>query len=125
MFIELYKNDGKFITCYNDDAYILHSIFGYKLVGEGKNDKLGFPSTVIDKIIDKLDSLSINYEVYYKKELESSKDFKKKNNYQKYLEQGLLQVEIDKKVDLIKYKLSRLDLKEVNKELEKILDILK
>lgn len=125
MFIELYKNDGKFITCYNDDAYILHSIFGYKLVGEGKNDKLGFPSTVIDKIIDKLDSLSINYEMYYKKELESSKDFKKKNNYQKYLEQGLLQVEIDKKVDLIKYKLSRLDLKEVNKELEKILDILK
>lgn len=125
MFIELYKNDGKFITCYNDDAYILHSIFGYKLVGEGKNDKLGFPSTVIDKIIAKLDSLSINYEVYYKKELESSKDFKKKNNYQKYLEQGLLQVEIDKKVDLIKYKLSRLDLKEVNKELEKILDVLK
>ncbi len=125
MFIELYKNDGKFITCYNDDAYILHSIFGYKLVGEGKNDKLGFPSTVIDKIIDKLDSLSINYEIYYKKELESSKDFKKKNNYQKYLDQGLLQVEIDKKVDLIKYKLSRLDLKEVNKELEKILDILK
>ena len=125
MFIELYKNDGKFITCYNDDAYILHSIFGYKLVGEGKNDKLGFPSTVIDKIIDKLDSLSINYEIYYKKELESSKDFKKKNNYQKYLEQGLLQVEIDKKADLIKYKLSRLDLKEVNKELEKILDILK
>ena len=125
MFIELYKNDGKFITCYNDDAYILHSIFGYKLVGEGKNDKLGFPSTVIDKIIDKLDSLSINYEIYYKKELESSKDFKKKNNYQKYLEQGLLQVEIDKKGDLIKYKLSRLDLKDVNKELEKILDILK
>ena len=125
MFIELYKNDGKFITCYNDDAYILHSIFGYKLVGEGKNDKLGFPSTVIDKIIDKLDSLSINYEIYYKKELESSKDFKKKNNYQKYLEQGLLQVEIDKKVDLIKYKLSRLDLKDINKELEKILDVLK
>ena len=125
MFIELYKNDGKFITCYNDDAYILHSIFGYKLVGEGKNDKLGFPSTVIDKIIDKLDSLSINYEIYYKKELESSKDFEKKNNYQKYLEQGLLQVEIDKKVDLIKYKLSRLDLKDVNKELEKILDVLK
>ena len=77
MFIELYKNDGKFITCYNDDAYILHSIFGYKLVGEGKNDKLGFPSTVIDIIIDKLDSLSINYEIYYIKELESSKYFKK------------------------------------------------
>ena len=44
--------------------------------------------------------------------------------YQKYLDLGLLQVEVDKKVDLIKYKLSRLDLKDVNKELEKILDIL-
>ena len=125
MFIKLYKNDGKFIVCYNDDAYILHSIFGYKLVGEGKNDKLGFPSTVIDKITEKLDSLMINYEIYYKKELESSKDFKKKNSYQKYLDLGLLQVEVDKKVDLIKYKLSRLDLKDVNKELEKILDVLK
>lgn len=125
MFIKLYKNDGKFIVCYNDDAYILHSIFGYKLVGEGKNDKLGFPSTVIDKITEKLDSLMINYEIYYKKELESSKDFKKKNSYQKYLDLGLLQVEVDKKVDLIKYKLSRLNLKDVNKELEKILDILK
>lgn len=125
MFIKLYKNDCKFIVCYNDDAYILHSIFGYKLVGEGKNDKLGFPSTVIDKITEKLDSLTINYEIYYKKELESSKDFKKKNSYQKYLDLGLLQVEVDKKVDLIKYKLSRLDLKDVNKELEKILDILK
>lgn len=125
MFIKLYKNDGKFIVCYNDDAYILHSIFGYKLVGEGKNDKLGFPSTVIGKITEKLDSLMINYEIYYKKELESSKDFKKKNSYQKYLDLGLLQVEVDKKVDLIKYKLSRLDLKDVNKELEKILDILK
>lgn len=53
MFIKLYKNDGKFITCYNEDAYILHSIFNYKLVEEGKNDKLGFPSTIIDKIIEK------------------------------------------------------------------------
>lgn len=125
MFIKLYKNDGKFIVCYNDDAYILHSIFGYKLVSEGRNDKLGFPSTIEAKITEKLDDLSINYEIYYKKELESSKDFKKKNNYYKYLDTGLLQVEIDKKIDLIKYKLSRLDLKDVNKELEKILDVLK
>ena len=53
------------------------------------------------------------------------KDFKKKNNYYKYLDTGLLQIKIDKKIDLIKYKLSRLDLKDVNKELEKILDVLK
>ena len=67
MFIKLYKNDEKFITCYNEDAYILHSIFNYKIVEEGKNDKLGFPSTIIDKVIEKLEELSINYQIYYKK----------------------------------------------------------
>lgn len=125
MFVKLYKNDGKFVTCYNEDAYILHSIFEYKLVAEGKNDKLGFPSSIIDKIIEKLEKLSINYQIYYKREVETIKDFKENNNYQKYLDEGLLQVEIDKKVDLIKYKLNRLTLDEVNKQLEKILDILR
>ena len=125
MFIKLYKNYEKFITCYNEDAYILHSIFNYKRVGEGKHDKLGFPSTIIDKIIEKLEELSINYQIYYKKELEISKDFQENNTYQKYLNEGLLQVEIDKKVDLIKYKLNRLSLEEVNKQLENILDILR
>ena len=116
MFIKLYKND---------DAYILHSIFNYKIVEEGKNDKLGFPSTIIDKVIEKLEELAINYQIYYKKELEESKDFQENNTYQKYLNEGLLQVEIDKKVDLIKYKLNRLSLEEVNKQLENILDILR
>lgn len=62
---------------------------------------------------------------YIIKKLERAKDFKKKNNYYKYLDTGLLQIKIDKKIDLIKYKLSRLYLKDVNKELEKILDVLK
>lgn len=62
---------------------------------------------------------------YIIKKIRTAKDFKKKNNYYKYLDTGLLQIKIDKKIDLIKYKLSRLDLKDVNKELEKILDVLK
>ena len=51
-------------------------------------------------------------------------DFQEENNYQKYLEEWLLQVEIDKKVDLIKYKLNRLNLIDINKKLEKILEII-
>lgn len=120
----MYKNDGKFITTYNEDAYLLHSIFKYKLVPEGKNEKCGFPKTIEDKITSKLEELNISYEIYYQKELESLKDYKKKNKYNKYLEEALLQVEIDKKIDLIKYKLSRLSLEEINKELEKIINTL-
>ena len=124
MFVELYCNDGKFVICYNDDAYVLHKIFGYKIIGEGKNDKLGFPNIVLEKLSTKLANLNINYRIYYKKELESFMDFQEENNYQKYLEEGLLQVEIDKKVDLIKYKLNRLNLIDINKKLEKILEII-
>lgn len=124
MLLKLYRNDGKFVNSFNDDAYILHSVFNYKLVSEGINEKCGFPSTVLDKITKKLEDLNISYEIYYKKELENSIDYKKKNKYQEYLKQALLQVEIDKKVDLIKYKLSRLSREDVNKELEKILNTL-
>lgn len=106
--LRLCKNDGKFVLAYNDDAYILHSIFNYKLVREGTKDKCGFPSTIIDKIIEKLEELNISYEIYYKNTLESIKDYKKKNTYEKHLKDALIQVEIDKKIDLIKYKLSRL-----------------
>lgn len=67
MFVELYRNDGKFVICYNDDAYVLQKIFGYKIIGEGKNDKLGFPNIVLEKLSTKLANLNINYRIYYKK----------------------------------------------------------
>lgn len=120
--LRLCKNDGKFVLAYNDDAYILHSIFNYKLVREGTKDKCGFPSTIIDKIIEMLEELNISYEIYYKNTLESIKDYKKKNTYEKHLKDALIQVEIDKKIDLIKYKLSRLPLENVNKQLETMLN---
>ena len=122
--LRLCKNDGKFVLAYNDDAYILHSIFNYKLVREGTKDKCGFPSTIIDKIIEKLEELNISYEIYYKNTLESIKDYKKKNTYEKHLKDALIQVEIDKKIDLIKYNLSRLPLENVNKQLETMLNII-
>jgi len=124
-YLKLYRNDGKFILAYNDDAYILHSIFGYKLLKEGKNDKCGFPSNILENILFSLEEKNISYEIYYKKSLEETKDFKKKNQYDMYFKEALLQVEVDKKVDLIKYKLSRLRLEEINHKLEEILDILK
>ena len=85
---------------------------------------MSFPNIVLEKLSTKLANLNINYRIYYKKELESFMDFQEENNYQKYLEEGLLQVEIDKKVDLIKYKLNRLNLIDINKKLEKILEII-
>jgi len=122
--IKLYRNDGKFVYAYNEDAYIIHSIFNYKLLREGNKDKCGFPYTVMDKVIEKLEELNISYEIYYKNVREKDKDYKRKNSYCLYYEDSLLQVEIDKKIDLIKYKLERLDKKELNKKIENILNII-
>ena len=53
----LVKN-GSFYTTFNDDAYILNYLFGYKIVN---NEKVGFPTSNITKVIDKLTTEKINY----------------------------------------------------------------
>ena len=99
--LRLCKNDGKFVLAYNDDAYILHSIFNYKLVREGTKDKCGFPSTIIDKIIEKLEELNISYEIYYKNTLESIKDYKTLLIYSETENPDLLIDEVQKELNEI------------------------
>ena len=49
---------GSFYTTFNDDAYILNYLFGYKIVN---NEKVCFPTSNITKVIDKLTTEKINY----------------------------------------------------------------
>ena len=37
---------GSFYTTFNDDAYILNYLFGYKIVN---NEKVGFPTVILLK----------------------------------------------------------------------------
>lgn len=59
---------------------------GYKIV----NSKVGFPSNVLIKVINKLEDNNINYLIKYKDNKEDKKDFKKNNNYKKILEENLM-----------------------------------
>jgi len=121
--LKIYKNDSKFVSAYNEDAYILHMIFNYKIVSEGPNEKCGFPKETIYKVIDKLEELNISYEIYYKKELDDSKYFDN-SSYDEFYNKSLLQIEADKKIDLIQYKLKHLNQDDLNKTLDSILNIL-
>ena len=67
---------GGFYQAFDDDALIMSYLFNYKII----NYRCGFPISSINKVIEKLEELNINYIL---KQEEIVKDFKRKNNYLK------------------------------------------
>ena len=78
--IKIRKN-GTFYAVYGEDTYILYFLFDYKI----KNDKVGFPKSALNKVINVLEENKINYEVIGE-DLKNS--FKNLNNYLKYVKSG-------------------------------------
>lgn len=105
---------GGFYQTFDDDALIISYFFDYKIV----NYKCGFPISVIEKIINVLEENTINYTI--KQEEEITKDFKTKNNYDKYLEKGKVKNDLRKRIEKILGKLSELNEIELNKLLDEI-----
>jgi hypothetical protein len=54
---------GNFYVCLNDDAIVLKNIFNYKIIKQKNFIKAGFPINSINKIINRLDNLGVNYAV--------------------------------------------------------------
>ena len=105
---------GGFYQTFDDDALIISYFFDYKIV----NYICGFPISVIEKIINVLEENTINYTI--KQEEEITKDFKTKNNYDKYLEKGKVKNDLRKRIEKILGKLSELNEIELNKLLDEI-----
>lgn len=90
--IELYKikyNDyiiicksGNFYTTLNDDALIINNLFDYKIKHSMNYIKTGFPIISLNKVIDKLKELKINYIIIDNNIID--KFSCEKNNYNKY-----------------------------------------
>lgn len=81
----LIKN-GRFYNAYKDDAIILNYLFGYKVL---KDQKAGFPETVLNKIINTLEDKKINYQIITKDYNPKIKKYDNLNNYKKVLEKAL------------------------------------
>lgn len=74
---------GNFYIALGDDAKILNNILGYQIKEFSNTIKIGFPIISLNKVIDKLDTLKVNYMV-----IDKNVDLKKKfnkNNYNKHL----------------------------------------
>ncbi len=74
---------GNFYIALGDDAKILNNILGYQIKEFSNTIKIGFPIISLNKVIDKLDTLKVNYMVI-DKEIILKKKFNK-NNYNKHL----------------------------------------
>ena len=67
----LLREIGKFVSVFDEDSIIISYLMGYKIV----NSKVGFPSNVLVKVINKLEDNNINYLIKYKDNKEDKKDF--------------------------------------------------
>lgn len=75
------KNKGKFCTVYGDDANIISMFYGYKILEYGK---VGFPESVLNKVINTLLDKKISYMIIYIDKDTEKKNFRKLNSYTKY-----------------------------------------
>lgn len=116
-YLLIFKN-GKFYNVYNDDAFIFHYLFNYKIL---KDDKSGFPETGLVKVINTLDNEKINYQIIYKDRNPIVKKFDKLNNYHKVLGKPIEYLELADKVEIIKKKIDEI---EDYKLLERLIEVI-
>ena len=94
----IYETNKMFYNVYEIDAYIFNVLFGYKILD---NKKVGFPTSIYNRVINCLEDNHINYNVIYKNKDSLVKDFGKINNYSKYENLALEKMDIDSKVNMI------------------------
>ena len=56
--IKIYKGAGKFVSVYNEDAWIFSYLFNYKI---NDDSHVGFPDVALHKVIEKLHDEKISY----------------------------------------------------------------
>ena len=96
--INIIETNKMFYNVYEIDAYIFHNIFGYKILD---NKKVGFPSSILNKVINTLEDNHINYNIIFRDKDNIIKDFKNRNNYNKYKDIAIEQMDVNNKVNMM------------------------
>ena len=110
--INIIKTNNKFYNVYKIDAYIFNLLFGYKIMD---NNKVGFPDSVYNKIINTLEDNTINYNIIFRYKDNIIKDFKNRNNYLKFKDRALEKIDIDNKVNMIIDKIKKCNKNDLEK----------
>ena len=105
------KKIGGFYQCFDEDAYLLFYLFGYKV----NNDRAGFPLNSITKITNTLDNKKINYIVMNNSNDKNIVDFKRKNTYYHYVEVSKEAYELEVKKISIEEKIKTMPFNKIEK----------
>ena len=117
--IILFKS-GKFYYVYKNDAYIFKMLFDYKILSD---DKIGFPETSYNKVINKLEDEKISYQVIFKDRNPIIKSFDNRNRYDVCLRKALKYIDVDVRINKIMEKINSMNLEELENILEKLEDV--
>ena len=111
------RKSGGFYHVNSDDCYILYYLFNYKIV----SDRVGFPISAYNKVINKLEENCISY----KDELNNViVDFKRKNKYSYFVAKGKSKYSLKNRVNAIVSKLDALDENKIDEILNYIEEML-
>ncbi len=119
---------GTFYNVYERDAIILAYLFDYKIKTINGCSNEGFPKSTINKVVNKLETMQINYIVLDKTHNyeEDKMNFKKDNNYEVVYEKANKYVNTSKRIEFINQYLmkniEKKDIKNVLKQMEQIID---
>ena len=78
------RESGAFYITYNNDAKIIHKLFGYKMV----KGRIGFPKEKINTVMSMLRDKKIDFIVYDKNEVDIYSASFEDNQYEKFLIQA-------------------------------------
>ena len=120
---------GKFYHAYGKDAYIISYIFNYQLKKvETNTNTTGFPEGTLEKVIQTLNSKSINYLMLDRStnyEIVSQCDFKDKNRYEEVFHKAHKYMSRKNKIDAIyEYLMNNINDDLVKEQIAKIEDVL-
>ena len=105
-----FRKAGNFYLVFDDDAYILHSLFKYKI----NDGRVGFSLSRIDKVVNKLRNLHIDYK------LDNIITHFEDNKYDYYLMESKNRISIDYKINEIIEKIETSDYNTLTKLIELI-----
>ena len=112
------RKNGLFYDVFNEDAKILHYLFGYKI----KDKRVAFPNNALIKVLNTLEEKRLSYSIIGGGTEPVVKNFKN-NNYEKYLIKAQNKILLTERVNKIINKMSTFDevrLDKLLKEFEKL-----
>ena len=105
-YILIIKDSGKFYRTYDKDALIINVLIGYQIL---PGLRVGFLDNALSKVINRLAENRISYRVIVKGQIEKEYNYKKLNQYNKFVNIASKTADLNSRLDLIVKKIKKAD----------------